>query len=77
MEKNNTKLYYEDYRLKIIENEHGNYDVYDEKFGGRLTRRNVSKKWVDDFIQSVLSKRRKHQNRKEGFYGKNYYHKSW
>lgn len=52
------KIYYEDFRLKITENENGRYDVFDNKFGGRCTHKNTSKEWVDDFIQRVLSKRK-------------------
>lgn len=52
-------IYYEDYRLKVIENENGGYDIYDSKYGGRCIRKNMSKKWTDDKIQCVLSKRPK------------------
>ena len=53
------KIYYEDYRLKVIENENGGYDIYDSKFGGRCFSKNMSKNWTDAKIQRVLSKRPK------------------
>lgn len=52
-------VYYEDYRLKVIDNGNGRYDIHDNKFGGRAIHKNMSKEWTDDFIQSVLRKRRK------------------
>lgn len=51
------KIYYEDYRIKVIENELGTYDFYDSKFGGRATYKNKTKEWADDKIQRILSKR--------------------
>ena len=51
-------IYYEDYRLKIIETD-GKYTVYDEKIGGRAYYVNKSKEWIDEYIQRVLSKRKR------------------
>lgn len=53
------KIYYEDYRLNIVENSNANYDIYDSKYGGRAVHKNKSKEWTDNFIQRVLSKRKK------------------
>lgn len=51
-------IYYEDYRLKIIETD-GKYTVYDEKIGGRAYYVNKSKEWIDEYIQRVKSKRKR------------------
>lgn len=50
--------YYKDCRLTIIEND-GKYTLYDAKYGGRAIHKNKSKEWTDDFIQRVLSKRKR------------------
>lgn len=51
------KVYYEDYRLKITE-DNGKYNIYDQKFK-RITYKEVSKEKADSFINKVLSKRNK------------------
>ena len=51
------EIYYEDYRLKVVKNELGKYDVYDSKYGGRKTYKDKSKDFVDEKISNVLSKR--------------------
>ena len=51
-------IYYEDYRLKIVETD-GKYTVYDEKIGGRAYYVNKSKEWIDEYIQRVQSKRKR------------------
>lgn len=55
-------IYYEDYRLKIIETD-GKYTVYDEKIGGRAYHVNKSKEWIDEYIQRVQSKRKRKPGR--------------
>ena len=55
-------IYYEDYRLKIIETD-GKYTVYDEKIGGRAYHVNKSKEWIDEYIQRVQSKRKRKTSR--------------
>ena len=51
------KIYYEDYRLVVVENESGKYDIHDNKYGGKITHKNVSKEQADDRIQQILSVR--------------------
>ena len=51
-------IYYEDYRLKIVETD-GKYTVYDEKIGSRAYYVNKSKEWIDEYIQRVQSKRKR------------------
>lgn len=51
-------IYYEDYRLKIVEID-GKYTIYDNKYGGRTSHKDMTKEWTDDFIQRVLSKRKR------------------
>ena len=51
------EVYYEDYRIRVVKNEDGKYDMYDNKFGGRKTWRNGTKEQIDEKIQSILNKR--------------------
>lgn len=55
--------YYEDYRLKVIENENGRYDIYDSKCGGRITHKDVNKEQADERIQEILSIRNRRNQR--------------
>ncbi len=50
-------VYYEDYRLKIVENQDGKYDIYDSKYGGRATHKNKTREEVDNKIKKILNKR--------------------
>lgn len=52
------EIYYEDYRIKIIKNESGTYDMYDQKLGGRRTWHNGTKEQIDEKLQSILNKRK-------------------
>lgn len=51
------QIYYEDYRLQVVEKENGKYDIRDSKFGGRAIHNNKTKEQTDEIIQRVLSKR--------------------
>lgn len=52
------KVYYEDYRIKVVKNDSDSYDMYDNKYGGRKTWHNGTKEQIDEKIQKILSKRR-------------------
>lgn len=51
-------IYYEDYRLTIVRNKNGTFNIHDAKYGGRALHKNKTKEWIDDYIQKVLSKRK-------------------
>ena len=51
------EIYYENDRIKVVKNESGKYDMYDNKFGGRKTWRNGTKEQIDEKIQAILRKR--------------------
>ena len=51
------EIYYEDDRIKVVKNESGRYDMYDNKFGKRKTWRNGTKEQMDEKIQAILRKR--------------------
>ena len=59
------EIYYEDYRLKVVKNELGKYDVYDSKYGGRKTYKDKSKDFVDEKISNVLPVAKKYFERCE------------
>lgn len=64
------EVYYEDYRLKVMKNDDGAYDMYDNKFGGRMTLHNRTKEQIDEKIQTILSKRSKNKRMVLGLYDK-------
>lgn len=51
------EIYYENDRIKVVKNESGKYDMYDNKFGGRKTWHNGTKEQIDEKIQAILRKR--------------------
>lgn len=53
------KTYYKDYRIKVVKNDAGTYDMYDNKYGGRKTWCNGTKEQIDEKIENILSKRNK------------------
>ena len=57
------EVYYEDYRIKVVKNDSGRYDMYDNKYGGRKTWHNGTKEQIDERIQKILSKRRANKRR--------------
>ena len=57
------KIYYEDYRLKIIEKENGRYDIYDSKYGGRSIFKNVTKEFADERTKKILEIRKRREER--------------
>ena len=59
------KVYYEDYRLKVVINHSGKYDVHDNKYGGKITHKNVSKEQADERIQQLLSVRNRRKNKQK------------
>ena len=59
------EVYYEDYRLKVVINQSGKYDVHDNKYGGKITHKNVSKEQADDRIQHILSVRNRRKNKQK------------
>lgn len=48
------KIYYEDYRLRVVEN-NGKYTIYDSKYGWRAIYKDKSKEWTDEHIQRILT----------------------
>lgn len=62
------KIYYEDFKQKIIEKENGLYDIYDIKVGGGLLFKNVTKEFADERTQKILEirKRREERRKKHG-----------
>ena len=59
------KIYYEDYRLIVVEHEDGRYDIYDNKYGGKITHKGVSKEHADERIQLILGIRNRRENRRK------------
>ena len=57
------EVYYEDYRIKVVKNDAGYYDMYDNKYGGRKTWYNGTKEQIDERIQKILSKRKVNKRR--------------
>ena len=53
------EVYYEDYRLIVIKKESGKYDIHDNKVGGRITHKDVSKEEADERIQQIVCRRKK------------------
>ena len=49
------EVYYEDYRLVVLKNKSGGYDIHDNKYGGRITHKNVSKEQADKRIEEILN----------------------
>lgn len=56
------KVYYEDYRLKVVETRLGVYDVYDSKYN-KITHENVSKEQADARIQELLNFRNRRKKK--------------
>ena len=61
------KLYYEDFRLQVVENENGTYDLQDKKYG-RWIHVGVDKGFADEAISEVL-RRRVERRRKRALKG--------
>lgn len=49
--------YYEDTRLTVTEH-NGRYNIFDRKYN-REIHKNVDKEWTDNFINRVISKRKR------------------
>ena len=56
------EVYYEDYRLKVVKNQSGKYNIYDTKYG-KITHNNVSKEQADERVQQILSIRNRRKNK--------------
>ena len=57
------EIYYEDYRLIVLKNQSGKYNIHDTKYGGKITHKDVSKEQADERIQQILSIRNRRNRR--------------